>query len=251
MAGALGADLLVAERLPVEEGWPALLGGAVVTREPSPVLINPGGWQEWLAGRSSNFRQQVRRYERRLVQRHGLSMRLTEDEAALEADFGVLVELHRARWRSVGVDAFAGPREAFHREVARRALGRGRLRLWIAELDGRPAAAWYGLRFGGIEWYYQAGRDPELDATSVGFVLMAHTVREALDDGMTEYRLLRGGEEYKRRFASHDEGLEIATVAHGPAGRAASGALRAAGAMSPAARARVRALAAQRPSAAS
>jgi hypothetical protein len=42
----------------------------------------------------------------------------------------------------------------------------------------------------------------------VGFVLLAHAVREALADGMGEYRLLRGGAAYKQRFATSDPGLE-------------------------------------------
>jgi CelD/BcsL family acetyltransferase involved in cellulose biosynthesis len=36
----------------------------------------------------------------------------------------------------------------------------------------------------------------------VGFVLMAHTVRDALDSGVHEYRLLLGDEAYKGRFAN-------------------------------------------------
>ena len=39
-------------------------------------------------------------------------------------------------------------------------------------------------------------------------MLLAHAVREALTDGMGEYRLLRGGAAYKERFATSDPGLE-------------------------------------------
>ena len=38
---------------------------------------------------------------------------------------------------------------------------------------------------------------------------------------MSEYRLLRGGEEYKGRFASEDPGLETVALARGPRGRVA------------------------------
>jgi CelD/BcsL family acetyltransferase involved in cellulose biosynthesis len=93
--------------------------------------------------------------------------------------------------------------------------------LWILELDGRPAAGWYGFRFGAADWYYQAGRDPALERDAVGFVLMAHTVREAIRSGMREYQLLRGGQEYKWRFANGDDALQTVGLAGTLAGRAA------------------------------
>jgi CelD/BcsL family acetyltransferase involved in cellulose biosynthesis len=38
-------------------------------------------------------------------------------------------------------------------------------------------------------------------------VLTAHTIKAAIEDGVDEYRFLRGGEQYKYRFATHDLGL--------------------------------------------
>jgi CelD/BcsL family acetyltransferase involved in cellulose biosynthesis len=107
------------------------------------------------------------------------------------------------------------------------------------EVDGRPAAAWYGVRFGGVESYYQAGRDPALDDLSVGFVLLAHTIEAAFDDGVTEYRFLLGDEPFKGRFAEEDEGVETLTVSRGMRGLAAVAAARAALRMPPAIRRRV------------
>jgi len=89
------------------------------------------------------------------------------------------------------------------------------------ELDGTPVAAWYGFRFAGNEFAYQSGRDPALDGRSVGFVLMVHSMREALHDGMREYRFLRGGEPYKRRFANEDRQLETIGMSRGLVGAAA------------------------------
>ena len=82
-------------------------------------------------------------------------------------------------------------------------------------------ASWLGYRLGGAEWYYQAGRDPALEREAVGFVLMNHTIREALNDGMREYRLLLGGESYKDRFANADHGLETVMFERGARGRTA------------------------------
>ena len=55
----------------------------------------------------------------------------------------------------------------------------------------------------------------------MGFVLLAHTIREALQDGMSEYRLLRGDEDFKYRFATSDPGLETLARPNGALGRLA------------------------------
>jgi CelD/BcsL family acetyltransferase involved in cellulose biosynthesis len=213
--------LLVAEGLPADEGWEdALPGAAVLDRSPNPVLSADGrSWEEFLASRSRNFRQQVKSRERRLGERHELSYRLA-DEASFEADFDTLVRLHELRWQGT-TSVFAGGQATFQREAARAMLERGRLRLWVLELGDEPAAAWLGFRMGGAEWYYQSGRDPRLDDVRPGFVLLCHTIRSALEDGMREYRFLLGGEAYKDRFANADPGLVTLAAPSSPLGRTA------------------------------
>ena len=216
---AAGVDVFLGEQVPRAEGWSELLGAEVLRREGSPVLrIDGAAWEELLAGWSRNLREQAGRRERRLAREHELRFRLVADEGALDSAFDALFTFHSARWRRSG---FAREQQAFHREFARRALERGWLRLWLLELDGRPAAAWYGFRFGGVESYYQSGRDPAWDHVSPGFVLLVHSIREAVADGMREYRFLRGGEEYKYRFADEDPGLETIALSRSSVGRAA------------------------------
>jgi CelD/BcsL family acetyltransferase involved in cellulose biosynthesis/dTDP-4-amino-4,6-dideoxygalactose transaminase len=235
-------DLMLAERLPGRVSWPTLADIGLLRREASPELALAGlDWEGFLATRSRHFRKHLRYFERRLARDHGLRFRLADDPDRLDADVDTMIALHRARWQTHGIDAFAQRREDFHREFARIALDRGWLRLWFAELNGTPAAAWYGMRFAGIEWYYNAGRNPAFDELSVGHVLVAHTVREAILDGQRQYRLLRGDHEYKRRWATHDPGVETAVRAEGPRGKAALVGLHMAIALPPTVRARVRA----------
>ncbi|MDF2741394.1 MAG: polysaccharide deacetylase, partial [Actinomycetia bacterium] len=218
----LGWDVFVGEQLPARALWSDLLGARVIRREGSPVLAAPdGGWPAYLAGRSANFRQQLGRKERNLGRRHQVGLRLVEDPGQLPAAMDTLFALHRLRW---GDDSGFLPREAFHREFAAVALERGWLRLWLLELDGRPAAAWYGLRLGGVEHYYQSGRDPAFDNLSAALVLLAHTIRSAFEDGVGEYRFGRGQDPYKYRFTDQDPGLETIASTRGPAAGAALGA---------------------------
>jgi CelD/BcsL family acetyltransferase involved in cellulose biosynthesis len=217
-------DVVLAEQLPGDAGWAGRLGARRWRLESAPTLRWRDGWDEFLRSRSANFREQVLRRERRLRERYDVALRLVEDADRLDSALDVLFDLHRRRW---GPDSAFAP-EQFHREFARVALDRGWLRLWLLELDGVPAAAWCGFRLGGVESYYQAGRDPRFEADAVGFVLLTHTIRAALDDGMEEYRFLRGGEHYKSRFANADPGLESVVLAGSGRGAAAVAAGRAA-----------------------
>jgi CelD/BcsL family acetyltransferase involved in cellulose biosynthesis len=222
IAGAPHWDVFLAEHMRSDQRPTQALAGTVVRSEGFPILpFRKRSWDQLLEERSSNFRQQVRRRERRLARTRRLNYRLSTDPQRLDADLDVLFNLHRARWSRGNSSAFAGAREAFHREFARLALARGWLRLWIMELDDEPAAVWYGFRYGGVEWYYQAGRDPSYDSASVGFVLLCHTIRAALEDGAKGYWLLRGGETYKHRFAEEDPGVQTLAVARSLRGRAA------------------------------
>jgi CelD/BcsL family acetyltransferase involved in cellulose biosynthesis len=211
-------DLLLAEQLPADEHWSVVLGGRLLAREGSPVLVfGTDGWEGFLSQRSANFRQQVRRRARRLARDHEVRYRLVDGARELQSGLDTLFLLHAARWGATPSALLA--HEGFHRSVARLAAHRKWLRLWLLELGGEPAAAVYGFRFAGVESYYQAGRDPRWDRYHVGFVLLAHAIQQAAQDSVAEYRLLRGGEHYKYRFATADPGLETVGVPHGPVAR--------------------------------
>jgi CelD/BcsL family acetyltransferase involved in cellulose biosynthesis len=230
-------DLLLAERMP-RDRFSGLLHGRVLQEEANPLLpIDGASWDEFLASCSSNLRGQIRRKRRKLEREHGARFRLTDDRERLDEDFDTLLRLHSARWGEA--KAFSEQRRAFHRDFAARALERGWLRLWFLEVDGRAVAGWLGFRFGNVEWYYQSGRDPDWDRGSVGLVLLTWTMQAAFDDGMCAYAFLRGDEEYKRRFATHDAGLVTVTVPRGPLGHAAVAAAGAAKRMPPSVRRRI------------
>jgi CelD/BcsL family acetyltransferase involved in cellulose biosynthesis len=81
-------------------------------------------------------------------------------------------------------------------------LQRGWLRLFVLRLDGRPAAALYGMRYFQKFYFYQCGFDPALARHSPGLVTLAHSIRSALAEGADEYDMLHGDEEYKFHWAN-------------------------------------------------
>jgi CelD/BcsL family acetyltransferase involved in cellulose biosynthesis len=243
LAEGLRADLgrwqvLLAERVP-RGPVTASLGGDLLQAEGNPSLEIAGrDWDDFLASASKNIREKIRRSTRKIERDHVLSFELCEHPDQVRPMLETLFELHARRW---GADAgtFSSPAVApFHFDFAATAMERGWLRLWTMRIDGEPAAAWYGYRFGGVEAYYQSGRDPRFDRLSVGFLMLIRTIKAAFDDGMESYGFLRGDEPYKGRFATSNRTLETRARGRGLVG---GGAVRAgaAAARIPAVRRRV------------
>ncbi len=195
-------------------GLPASRRGPRYRRASLPFARLEESWDGFLTQRSRNFRSQLSRKARVLAERHSVGYRLTETLAELDRDLDTFFSLHDARWSGRGGSAAASRAwRDFHRRFAHQALEQGWLRLWSLELDGRPAASWYGWRLGRRYSYYQAGFDPASAGLSIGFLLLAHTFRSAIEEGAREYDLLMGDEDYKRRFA--DDACSVETRVFG------------------------------------
>ena len=209
-------DVFVGESLP-GGGWDERLGAKLVGRESSPVARGPWtSWEAYLGSRSRSLRKELRQKESRLP---GLRYRTVAAAEELEPALDALFALHRARWGADASPFFAGE-ERFHRAFAAAAFARGWVRLRLLEVDGRPVAANYGIRFGEAEWSYQHGRDPEFEDASVGSLVFARSLREAFAEGARAFWLGPGPQSYKRRFADDDPGLETVGIARGLRGRA-------------------------------
>ena len=209
-------DIFLGESLP-GEGWAARLGAERVGLEGSPVARGPwASWEDYLATRSRNLRKELGQKERRLGEH--LRYRTVATREELGPGLDALFELHRARWGEDASPFFSGE-EQFHRAFAATAFERGWLRLRLLELDARPAAANLSYRVGELDWSYQGGRDPAHEDDSVGLLVFAHAIRTAIEEGAREFKLGPGLQDYKRRFATCDEGLETVGLARGVRGR--------------------------------
>ncbi|HTI03933.1 MAG TPA: GNAT family N-acetyltransferase [Gemmatimonadales bacterium] len=164
-----------------------------------PRLVLPASWDDYLATLSANRRQIVRRKERSLRRAHEVTI-VDYDAAALDDGWAHLLALHDRRWNGEG--AFQDPRTAaLQRQFAGEMARQGRLWLSTLDIDGRPAAAWYGFTAGDTVYFYQGGRDPRWQRESVGLVLMGAMIRRAIERGYRTFDFLRGDDEYKYAWA--------------------------------------------------
>ena len=235
-AGALGREAVVLQNVDAGAERFGALGEGLRGRVSSTRLrggvlpyvpLTGHTWDTFLGARSRNFRQQVRRKERALVDGQGAVFRATASPDEVNRDVAEFFRLHAARWddREGGSTITSPTVHAFHTDFAAAALERGWLRMWFLEVPGDAAersstggereavAALYAWRIGGRYAYFQAGFDPAWAEKSVGLVLMAHTVRSAIEEGAEEYDLLLGDETYKARFATDEREVEVLVVA--------------------------------------
>lgn len=218
--------VLLLEKMPGEQHWGDVVGGSVVKVDADPVLQLGGRtWEEYEASMTSKLRKRTRYQERRLARDHAVSFDLCTDPAQLDGAMSELFALHDARFGDVSTGIFRGERAELQRRFAAAAFGRGWLRLWILRVDGRPAAAYHGIRYAGSEFFFQSGRDPEFDRLSVGSVLLMHVIRDACEAGIRDFRFLAGDESYKTRLADSDWRPETRLLAGSRALERAGGAI--------------------------
>jgi CelD/BcsL family acetyltransferase involved in cellulose biosynthesis len=188
----------VAEHL-VASGWHAetLHGGTC------PYIPLAGHtWDSFLATLGSSHRANVRRRIRALEQKFDLSFTRVTTQAERREALDALVAWHERRFSERGTAFMNDALCRFHDEVTKRTLDRGWLRMFVLRLNGAPVAVMYGFLYGGCFYFFQHGFDDQYQQHSVGLVLMALSIRAAIEERAAEFDMLWGTEGYKSLWAS-------------------------------------------------
>ena len=164
-------------------------------------------WDSYLATLGSSHRANVRRRIRALEQKFDVRFERVTGEAQRREALDKLVQYHENRFVDGGSAFSSEPLRAFHDEVTRRALDRGWLRMFVLRLDGAAVAVMYGFLYNGTFYFFQHGFDEQYQQHSIGLVLMALSIRAAIDEGAGEFDKLWGVEPYKFLWARHTREL--------------------------------------------
>jgi CelD/BcsL family acetyltransferase involved in cellulose biosynthesis len=215
----LADDSLLADALARSgDQW---VGRRISTWQTLPVVLlgGDGVKQSFLEQLSKNMRYNLRRKEKKLLEcypRARLELVTSIDE--LERVMAALFRLHALRWQSKGQTGnfvYPGVRE-FHSKVCPRLLEEDVLRIYWLDLDREAqqvGAVLYCLRHGKRELYLQAGMDPALEDLSAGFCLLKWVIERCSEEGLDEFDMLRGTEQYKRHWARSERRTLILEVA--------------------------------------
>jgi len=179
-------------------------------------------FEDYLRTLGSEHRYNFQRKLRRLQTQHGLRFERVVSESRRVELLPVIFELHRQRWSERGgSDGLVGADILeFHDDLTRVALERGWLRLFVLWLGQSPAATLYGFRYGRVFSFYQSGFDPRFAKLSVGLVALGLAIRDAIDDGVSEFDLLHGEEAYKFHWAKASRRLgRVQAFPNRPLGR--------------------------------
>ena len=189
----------------LRDGWPGALRPPLrlpqVESNPMLSLEDPS-FEQWLAGRSSNFRQQMRRLRRRFADAGGVSRLATR--ATLADDAAAFTRLHAMRWEDRGHSNLAelGDRfTAFVVELGEQLLDEGRLALRMLELGGEPICAQLFVSAGGTTLFVNGGWDERHADLKPSLLCLLDAVEHAFAQGMRRVDLGVGEQSYKLRFA--------------------------------------------------
>lgn len=174
--------------------------------EPCPYLPLHSSWEETTKGLGKKMRSNIRYYERLLLKNYADSHFFCADKSTLDEGMTAFFALHQSRWNARWLPGVLGGKkvQAFHREAAELFLDRGWLRLHLLKVDETLRAALYCFRYHHKTYYYLGGFSLELSKYSLGTLLTAKAIQQAISDGCTEFDFLRGDEAYKYKWTSSE-----------------------------------------------
>lgn len=177
-----------------------------------PVVSIADGYDAYLDALPGKLRQEQKRKARKLVRELGqvsIDQVPASDLAnGLDTFFAMQADAASPKagffQRDVMRTFFAALADEFARDDV--------FRLHVLSVGDRPAAATVSLVDGHRWGLYNSAFDPVLANFAPGMVLVTELLREAADQGLATFDLLRGDEPYKYRFGATDRVIEHVTV---------------------------------------
>lgn len=169
----------------------------------APYMALPDTMDEWMLAISRNHRQKMRRYYRKMDEQFPDRWSITQVTQPDELDYTLdhLVRLHQAQWESVsGGNFHYGEWTEYFRELMHSLLENGWLRLYRLDIDDKTYAVDFCWHYGGRAYYAIGGLDRDVTEIPLGYILMQHTIEQAISEGLDEYTFMWGEFAWKFSF---------------------------------------------------
>jgi CelD/BcsL family acetyltransferase involved in cellulose biosynthesis len=171
-----------------------------------------GSWDDYLAARSSKWRNNLLRAQRRLAERGEVRYLRYRPRGQQHGDGDPRWDLYDA-CRQVASRSWQGGSQSgttlthpgvssFFRDAHAAAARSGMLDLHLLWLDDRPLAFAYNYQCGGMIYGLRAGYDADISREGAGHVLFLHAIRDSFQRGDRLYDLGVGSLDVKRPFLS-------------------------------------------------
>ena len=166
----------------------------------------PSTWDEYLAILSKKARHELRRKFRRLEAIPDWKWYAVTGEEEVMSRLDDFVRLMRQS--SQEKDEYMTEEHLrFFYAMARRMSQIGLLRLYFLELDGKPVATSLCFDYASSRLLYNSGYDLQYGYYSVGLLLNALCLREAIEQEIGYFDFLRGSETYKHHLGGQPHDL--------------------------------------------
>ncbi len=187
-----------------------------------PYVHLPESFEAYLKGLSSNFRYNVRRRLRKLLQKENARVELLEDWRRLDEAIKDIFDLHylRARQKGLNTKFVRELRLGFHQKAARALAPEGYIKIFnMFSAEGHKIAGMYCFDYDNVLAYFQAGFDPRWSNRSPGTVILAEAIHYAIRQGKGIFDFMRGGEQYKKDWGTSDRYIYLITIPNSWKGR--------------------------------
>jgi CelD/BcsL family acetyltransferase involved in cellulose biosynthesis len=167
-----------------------------------PYVPLSGTFEEYLKTLSSNRRQLLGRWERKLMKEHRVGYRLFSDPSTVEEGMLNLFDLHQKSKVKRGLKGLFADEtfRNFHLEIAKVFAAKNLLFLGGFTLDDKPISSEYGFIYDGKLYYYLNDYDPVYAQYGVGNLGTKYVFKTCFERGLREVDFMRGGEEYKQHW---------------------------------------------------
>lgn len=177
-----------------------------------PRLELPATWEEYLTSLSKKDRHELRRKMRRLTGAGDIRFYHSDRQGeGLAQDLEDFLRLHRQSREEKAV--FMSPiMERFFRAISEAFVPTQVQRIYFLEIDGVRAASTICFDYADELALYNSGYDLSYASLSVGLLLKALCLKDAILEGKRAFDFLRGDEPYKYDLGGADVSLYRCTI---------------------------------------
>tara|TARA_Y100000385_G_scaffold277975_1_gene325690 strand:- start:1782 stop:2798 length:1017 start_codon:yes stop_codon:yes gene_type:complete len=176
------------------------MDGGTIDKLICPYIELPNEYESYLQTLSSNTRQKIRRFNRKLEHSEDLYITTTSREK-LDRDLDILVDLWTDKWASTrGSDTDEVVQK--YRRVVAHGFENNTLYMPIFWRNDTPL----GVLACFVDWqkpnmyFFVAGRNVESKDVFIGWLLHSHNIKWAINNGFKSYDFLHGNETYKYSY---------------------------------------------------
>ncbi|PKB70723.1 MAG: hypothetical protein BZY87_09385 [SAR202 cluster bacterium Io17-Chloro-G6] len=169
-------------------------------------IVLPATWDEYLGLLNKKDRHELRRKLRRMDTQTDWRWYSVTEPTAVAERLGEFIALMRMS-RTDKDEFMTTERERFFHNITQRMAELGQLQLYFLEMDGATVATSLCFDYKGSRLLYNSGYDPEYSYYSVGLLLNAMCLQDAIGRGLTYFDFLRGPEPYKAHLGGQQRSL--------------------------------------------